>query len=419
MLRNYFKIALRSLVKNKVYSFNIICRFSVGISLIILITTCTHKNTHWQTNSEWEKLINDERAQVGSITQVDDSVIDYMKKHNVPGLSIAIAKDDKLIYVKAYGYADVMTHEKVTVNSLFRLASVSKPITSIAIMKLIQDGKLSLNSKVFGEGGILGNDYGSLPDDPNIKKITINHLLHHTSGWSRNTENPTIDDPTFIQPSLNSSELIAWVFSHQSLKTTPGSTFAYTNFNFFLLGRVIEKVSGQRYVDYVNSAILNPIGITDMQIGGNSKTEKKTNEVVYYEENNEPYTINLSRMDAGAGWIASAKDLIKLIAVVDGLSFKKDILNSSILQTMLTSSSANKEYACGWRLATSGNLRNWYHFGELMGTATLLAHTHLGYSWAILTNTGYQNEQTHTDFDQILWNAINNPATKWPDKDLF
>lgn len=419
MIRNYLKIAFRNLAKNKTYSFIIISRLAVGIFLVLTITTCTHENKHWKINTAWESLIAQERTQPGSITQVDNSVIAYMKKHNVPGLSIAIAKDDKLIYTKAYGFADVMTQEKVTTKSLFRLASVSKPITAIAIMKLIQDGKLSLNSKIFGDSGILGTDYGPLPNDPNIKKITIDHLLHHTSGWSRNTENPTEDDPTFIQPSLNSSQLIAWVFSHQGLKTPPGTAFAYTNFNFFLLGRVIEKVTGQRYADYVNSTLLHPIGIKDMQIGGNSKAEKKPNEVVYYEEGNEPYTINLSRMDAGAGWIASATDLVKLIVVVDGLKLKKDILNSSILQTMLTPSTANKEYACGWRLATSGNLRNWYHFGELMGTATLLAHTHLGYSWAILTNTGYQNEQTHSDLDQLLWRAINDPATQWPDKDLF
>lgn len=387
--------------------------------LLFSLVACKHKNTHWKIDAAWESLIEREQSLPGSIPQVDHSVVAYMKKHNVPGLSIAIAKDDKLIYVKAYGFANVMTQEKVTDSSLFRLASVSKPVTAIAIMKLIQDGKLSLNSIVFGEGGILGNDYAPLPDDPNIKKITINHLLHHTSGWSRNEEYPTRDDPTFIQPSLNSSQLIAWVFSHQALKTRPGTAFAYSNFNFFLLGRVIEKVTGQRYVDYVNAAVLHPIGITDMQIGGNSKAEKKPNEVVYYEEGNEPYRVNLSRMDAGAGWIASATDLVKLMVVVDGLNQKKDILNRSTLQTMLTPSTANKEYACGWALTTSGNLRNWYHFGEIMGTATLLAHTHLGYSWAILTNTGYQNEQTHADFNQILWNAINDPTTRWPDKDLF
>ena len=191
------------------------------------------------------------------------------------------------------------------------------------------------------------------------------------------------------------------------------------NFNYFLLGRVIEKVTGTSYADYVNANILHPIGITDMQIGGNSEAEKKPGEVVYYEEGNEPYSVNLSRMDAGAGWIASATDLLRLIVSVDGLNLKKAILDSSSTRMMLTGSAANPGYARGLALTSNGNLLNWYHFGEIMGTATLLAHTQMGYSWAILTNTGYQNEQTHSDLDQILWNAINDSTTRWPGKDLF
>jgi hypothetical protein len=154
-----------------------------------------------------------------------------------------------------------------------------------------------------------------------------------------------------------------------------------------------------------------------MQIGGNSEAERKRNEVVYYEEGNEPYLVNLSRMDAGAGWLASATDLLRLIVSVDTLNPKKIILSSSTIKTMLTGSPANPQYACGWML--SDKLDNWFHFGEIMGTATLLAHTTTGFSWAILTNTGYQNEQNHSDFNDILWNAINDSTTRWPDKDLF
>jgi len=124
-------------------------------------------------------------------------------------------------------------------------------------------------------------------------------------------------------------------------------------------------------------------------------------------------------MDSHGGWIASATDLLRLLVSVDGLNLKKAILDSSTIRTMLTPSTANPGYACGWQLTSNGKLVNWYHFGELMGTATLLAHTHMGFSWAILTNTGYQNEQTQSDLDQILWNAINDSTTRWPNKDLF
>jgi D-alanyl-D-alanine carboxypeptidase len=390
------------------------------ISILILsLTACAHRSRHWKINTAWENLIAQERSQPNSIILVDNSVIAYMKKYNVPGLSIAIAKDDKLIYVKAYGYADVTTQERVTDSSLFRLASVSKPITGIAIMKLIQDGKLSLNSKVFGDSGILGNDYGPLPDDTNLKNITIDELLHHTcGGWPNDIEDPMGEDPMFSHPSFNSSQLITWTLNHQPLKNPPGTAYAYSNFGYFLLGRVIEKVTGQSYADYVNASILRPVGITDMQIGDNSQAAKKPNEVVYYEEGNEPYICNLSRMDAGGGWIASATDLLKLIVSVDGLNSKKAILDSSTIRAMLTPSTANPNYACGWALSSYKGF-NWFHFGELMGTTTMLAHTHIGFSWAILTNTGYQNEQNSSDLDHILWNAINDSTTRWPDKDLF
>lgn len=386
--------------------------------LFLSLTACAHRNQHWKINTAWENLIEQERSQPGSITQVDNSVITYMKKHNVPGLSVAIAKDDKLIYVKAYGYADVATQERVTDSSLFRLASVSKPVTGIAIMKLIQDGKLSLNSKIFGRDGILGNDYGPMPDT-NLAKITVSDLLHHTSGWSRNKDNPTIDDPTFNHMNLDAAQLITWTINNQPLKTSPGSTYAYSNFNYLLLGSVIEKITGERYEQYVKANILLPAGITDMQIGGDSEAAKKPNEVVYYEEGNEPYSVSVSRMDAGAGWIASAKDILTLMVSVDGSNIKKPILDSVSIKTMLTPSIANPGYACGWSLTTSGTRVNWYHFGELMGTSALAAHTDIGFSWVILTNTGYQDNQTGTDLNDLLWNAINDSTTRWPDKDLF
>ena len=109
-----------------------------------------------------------------------------MVKYNVPGLSLAIAKDDKLIYAKGFGYANTSTGEKVTPESLFRIASISKSFTSVAIMKLIQNGKLTMNSSVFGDSGILGNQYGITSPGSNITSITIGELLHHTcGGWDK------------------------------------------------------------------------------------------------------------------------------------------------------------------------------------------------------------------------------------------
>lgn len=368
---------------------------------------------YWQINGKWREIISDEMNQPGSIPGVDSIAVSFMKKYDVPGLSIAIAKDDKLIYAKGFGYADATTGEKVKVTSLFRLCSLSKPVTAAAVMKLLEEGKLSMNSKVFGEDGILKNDYGSLPYAPGLKAITISDLLHHTSGgWPKGN-----DDPMFIDPSLTSSQLLSWTINNQPLKNVPGTTFDYSNFGYFVLGRVIEKLTGKLYSDYVNSMVLQPVGISDMQIGGNTKNEKKKNEVTYYGRFADPYNFNVTRMDANGGWIGSATDLLRFLTGIDGIDYKKDILDSSTIKVMLTPSKAGTGYACGW--ASKNNFTDWYHTGGLPGSATLVMNTSTGFSWAILINTNSEEKNFYKDLISIGWQAIKDSATHWPDKDLF
>jgi len=116
------------------------------------------------------------------IATLDNEVTTFMTTYNIPGASLAISKNGKLVYAKGYGKANVATNENVTINSRFRLASVSKTFTGVAIMKLIQDGQLTLESNVFGPSGILGNDYGTVPFNSNVLNIKVKHLLQHTSG---------------------------------------------------------------------------------------------------------------------------------------------------------------------------------------------------------------------------------------------
>ena len=377
-------------------------------AIFILFVSCAHHNNSWETDENWDSLIAQERSAPGSISRVDDSIVMFMKKYNIPGLSVAIGKDDKLIYIKAFGYANISTREKVTPESLFRIASISKPFTSVAIMKLIQSGKLSIDSKVFGDSGILGNQYGTLPYGPNITSITIGELLHHTSGGWTNDDK----DPMFSNPSFTSSQLLTWTLNNQPLKNPPGSVYAYSNFGYFILGRVIEKLTGQTYADYVQENILHPIGINDMQIGGNTKDSRKLNEVIYYSQPDDPYSFNLTRMDSHGGWITTATDLVKFIERVDGFNKKTNILDSSTTELMLTCSKANPKYACGW--GYSDNLSSWGHNGGLPGTSTELGHNKAGFSWAVLTNTRPVRGDFYLNFGNLIENTINDSSMRWP-----
>lgn len=116
------------------------------------------------------------------IISLDSKVDAFMTKYNVPGASLAVSKNGKLVYIKGYGFADKSTGEKVTPAHRFRLASVSKTYTGAAIVKLAQEGKFAMDDKVFGESGILGTEYGTPPYNQNVSNMTIRHLLNNTTG---------------------------------------------------------------------------------------------------------------------------------------------------------------------------------------------------------------------------------------------
>jgi hypothetical protein len=154
---------------------------------------------------------------------------DFMDTYEVPGLSVAIAIKGKPAYVEAFGVADREASEARTPQHRFRIASISKPITSTGIFTLIEAGKLQLDSHVFGPNSILGDDYPTPPNHrSNIDQITIEHLLTHTTGGWKNDAG----DPMGLDKKMNHRELIAWALEHNDLADPPGKTFAYSNFGY-------------------------------------------------------------------------------------------------------------------------------------------------------------------------------------------
>ena len=197
----------------------------------------------------------------------------FMETYEVPGLSVAIAIKGKPAYVEAFGVADRDTGEALTPQHRFRIASISKPITSTGIFTLIEAGKLKLDKHVFGSNSILGDDYPWSADGSNIEQITIEHLLTHTTGGWGNAAN----DPMFSNKEMNHRELITWTLKQMPLTVPPGKSFAYSNFGYCVLGRVIEKITGQTYEQYIKDNILKRCGIIDMQIAGNTLMDRAIN----------------------------------------------------------------------------------------------------------------------------------------------
>ncbi|MGA8950328.1 MAG: serine hydrolase domain-containing protein [Xanthobacteraceae bacterium] len=323
----------------------------------------------------------------------------FMQKYDVPALSIAIGYGGAIVYQGAFGLADRDNRVATTPENLFRIASVTKTLTSVAIFSLVEAGRVKLADKVFGQGAITRLDYGKPPFHPGIEDITIEHLLTHTAGgWPNNDGR----DPMFHNPQMSQHELIAFTLRTRPLDRPPGENYDYSNFGYCVLGRVIEKITGRPYADYMQAAVLERCGITGMTIAGNTLAQRHPHEVKYYgQARDNPYDMNVTRMDSHGGWIARPADLVQFFMHVDGFAAPPNILQPQTLAVMTTGSVANPHYAKGWEVNAAGN---WWHNGNLPGTETLAVRTHGGFCWAAFTNTRTAN--MGGDLDRLIWTMV-------------
>jgi CubicO group peptidase (beta-lactamase class C family) len=323
----------------------------------------------------------------------------FMQQYDVPGLSVTVGRGGVLVYQDAFGYADREHSEALNPAHLFRIASVSKTITSVTIFSLIEQGRLRLTDKIFGPGAILGTDYGRPPYHPRVDQITLEHLLTHTSGgW-----NNQYADPMFSNPSWNQSQLIEWTLRNRPLDHPPGESYAYSNFGYCVLGRVIEKITREAYSRYVISAVLKHCGIADMAIAGNTLSERRHGEVRYYGQGDDPYGMNVTRMDSHGGWIARPADLVQFVMHVSGFATPPNVLKPETIQVMTTGSAANASYAKGWAV---NKANNWWHNGSLPGTATIAVRARSGFCWAAFTNTRRAKSALDGDLDRLVWKMV-------------
>src|SRR5580692_11463124 len=257
----------------------------------------------------------------------------FMRKYDVPGLSVAIAREGRLVYENPFGESNRQSGERLTVSNLFRIASLTKPITSTAIFTLIERDKLRQHDKVFGPGAVLPTKFGTAPYKNWVEEITIDHLLTHTcGGWDNSS-----DDPMFENLGMDHAELINWTLETKPLKNPPGTRYAYSNFGYCVLGRVIEQITGRAYRDFVREEVLGRCGVRDMRISGNTLKGRFPEEVIYYGQNGEnPYDMNVTRMDSHGGWLATARDLVLFLNHVDGFTSTPNILKPETVKMMTT-----------------------------------------------------------------------------------
>ena len=374
----------------------------------------------------------------------DRLISEFMDKRDLPGGTIAVVKDGRLVFAKGYGLADIENREPVQPDSLFRIASLSKQITAVAVLKLVEDGKLDLDEKAFEILSDFSEPEGA-SRDPRIDQITVRHLLHHAGGWDKNESYDPMwsvwraEEGTGAHPPITCSDVIHFMLG-QPLDFDPGTRYAYANFGYCLLGRVIESASGQGYEEFVREHVLEPIGIARMRVGGTRLEERLDDEVRYYPRHGQdpawsvfpdgpgrvpwPYGgFYLKGQDAPGGWVGSAVDLVRFVTALDGSKYPT-VLEPETVDLMLSRPRPQLRdtpyyYGLGWSVRPVGDAKTWWHVGSQPGTTALIVRAHHGLTWAALFNLRPQNRQeAQSELDQLLWRATRE-VTTWPTHDLF
>jgi CubicO group peptidase (beta-lactamase class C family) len=360
----------------------------------------------------------------------DATVMAFMEERSVTCGSLAVARNGRLVLARGYTWsADPVPAAGPT--SLFRTASVTKPVTAAAVLRLMQDGRLKPEDRA---AGILGL---STSADPRLADVTVLRLLQHLGGWNRGrSADPMFDDSTIAgalgrRLPIGQEDIVRHVTAH-ALDQAPGTAFAYSNYGYLLLGRIIERVTGMPYAKYVQDTVLTPLAIRRMRLG--RTVLPAAGEVTYHSQYKgttvmdpsgalvaAPYgSFNHENNAFNCGWLASAVDLVRFARVFDGVT---PVLSpASVARAFATPETGPRRtgryYGCGWHVRPAGGGLVTWHTGSLPGTYTLLVRRFDGLAWAAMFDQRDDpSGERYDDIDAALHETADEVET-WPAGDL-
>ncbi len=348
----------------------------------------------------------DSLCDIEALHPMDNDIKAFLRKWEIHGASLAIMRNDSLVYAKGYGWADEEKGLRMRTTNILRLASVSKLITATGIMVLKEQGLLSLQDKVFGPDGILSDsEFTAAVRDRRIFNITVEDLLRHKGGFS----SAVYGDPMFSARKVAQrynfktppdSRTLTRALLSERLQFTPGTSQSYSNFGYLVLSLVIEKLSGMAYEDFINEYVLWPAGCHDFQIAGNYYEDRHPNESRYYMHRGVEKTEdfhgngkmvekcyggnNISGLSGAGAWCASPVELCRFVAAIDGRDGIFDIISWESVSEM-TEYFDPDTYSLGWN--DTKPTGEWTRTGSFSGTSALIKCYPDGECWILVTNT--------------------------------
>lgn len=341
------------------------------------------------------------------LTALDSAMNHFMRDRSISAGVLCVAKDDTILYERGFGWRDFAHTEPLRASAPMRVASLAKPVTAAAIHKLVNQGDLTLTDNVFdlgqSGGGILTITPFSTPDS-RLKDITIQHLLDHKGGWDLTLSGDHTNRPLTIATALGVSlpptqeQVIRWA-TGQPLDHTPGTTYAYANFGFLLLGEVIETITGTNTTEWIQE---NVIGETGFHRARTFPIDRDPREPTYYDPAFGSY--NTSRPAEFAPWPDGAWD-IEFRESLGGWAFTARTYTKFLTEYWISG------------IPRIGNGASYTFFGSQSGTRAVARQRPDGISYtAIFNQRADASGLSYTLIDDLLDAAIDT-ITTWPTMD--
>ena len=405
-------------------------------TILVAVAVACSENIGQELPAGLNEKLSNSLSERREFEGLDKEMKRYLRKWEMKGASVAIMRNDSLIFAKGYGWADEEEEIKMEAGHILRMASVSKLITAIGIMKLQDEGRLNIKNKVFGPEGVMkDSDLDTLIRHSAYEHLTIEHLLRHQGGFYR--------DPLFSSKDvMNQMRLdhpptaddFFRLILPKRLRYKPGTTHRYSNFGYLLLSRIIEHVTGKNYEQYIKEEILAPAGCYDMHIAGNYYEDRRENEVRYYTHSGEGQYIeeyngsgnmversyggnNITLLSGAGAWCGSTAELARLVASIDGRDEVPDIISKKAVDQMIEYFDQST-FSLGWNDTTPGV--GWSRTGTFSGTSAIIKYFPDGECWIFISNTStWRGPRQAKQTDALFKKCRKLYSKKFPALNLF
>lgn len=342
--------------------------------LILLYASVLSISTFAQSN---------ESLPAAAVTGVEKAITAYMSKHQVPGLSIAISRNNQIRWERGYGIADLENFVPVKAATVFPIASLTKSITAAAAYKLAEEGKLDLDAPI--------QKY--VPEFPDKgAPITIRHLLRHTSGIRHYK-----GDEEYINTRhyKNILESLA-AFKNDKLEHPPGTSITYSSYAYTLLGMAVERASGMSFMQYLQERVFKPAGMTntrDYDVFEIIPNRSEGYEVTAEGKLRNAKFVDPSNRIPGGGLVSTAGDVARFTNAMQGNQLLKKASFQEMTSPLILNGKSHP-LGAGWAIGTAQWLPDrdaregviWSGGNILGATSIIYMIPEHGYSVVILTN---------------------------------